>query len=290
MLCSKSRQFITWGSDQDKLVTMARFEERKLPLCLGAIDGCHIPIECPPKSMSRYRNRKGWHSIVLSAVCDFDRRFVMVDIGMPGRNHDAHVFRSSKMYGVARTHFGMSRIVKRIRRGDVDGRLKPYIIGDPAYPIAPSLIKGYPGGGLDVKQEYFNFSLSSGRMKIEQAFGLLKGRWKLFTFPSRGSLSSHVLAVGAACVLHNICIERMKERDDPDLARWRDDNAGMAGVPVGGEGELEQPQDVEIPDGLQGPRQLKREGERCRGLLAEYMFTLMPAGWRPPTWREGARE
>lgn len=52
----------------------------------------------------------------------------------------------------------------------------PYIIiGDPAYPLLPWLIKGYPGA-VTVEQDSFNVYLNSARVVVEMAFGRLRGR------------------------------------------------------------------------------------------------------------------
>jgi len=45
-----------------------------------------------------YYNRKRFHSVILQAVCDSKKRFIDVLIGMPGRMHDARVFRNSPFY------------------------------------------------------------------------------------------------------------------------------------------------------------------------------------------------
>ena len=38
--------------------------------CVGAIDGCHIPILAPTEFHADYHNRKGFHSIILQGMVD----------------------------------------------------------------------------------------------------------------------------------------------------------------------------------------------------------------------------
>jgi hypothetical protein len=43
---------------KDKLSTLAFFEQKGFPGCLGAIDGCHIPIQRPPGVETVHLHRK----------------------------------------------------------------------------------------------------------------------------------------------------------------------------------------------------------------------------------------
>ena len=57
----------------------------------AAIDGCHLPIKCPPggrESNKEYHNFKEFYSIVLMALVDAKYCFIWANCGMAGNTHD----------------------------------------------------------------------------------------------------------------------------------------------------------------------------------------------------------
>lgn len=71
-------------------------EVSKFPGVLGCIDGTAIHIKTPThKLKSTYTNRHDVPSITLQAICDSQKRFINVFTGIPGKVHDACVFRMS---------------------------------------------------------------------------------------------------------------------------------------------------------------------------------------------------
>jgi hypothetical protein len=58
---------------------------------IGAIDGCHVPVEVPADEVVNHTGRHGFPSQNVMAVCDFDMRFTFVVAGWPGSAHDTRI-------------------------------------------------------------------------------------------------------------------------------------------------------------------------------------------------------
>lgn len=61
------------------------------PNCVGAIDGKHVRVRCPPHSGSAFFNYKDFFSIVLLAIVDANCKYVAIDVGSYGREGDAGI-------------------------------------------------------------------------------------------------------------------------------------------------------------------------------------------------------
>ena len=59
------------------------------------------------------------------------------------------------------------------------GQIRQLLLGDGAYPSTDWLLKPFPNNiHLIETQKQINKALSGGRVIVERAFGLLKGRWR----------------------------------------------------------------------------------------------------------------
>ena len=77
-----------------------------------------------------------------------------------------------------------------------------FLLGDEIFPLKTWLMKPYPGT-LTHDQRIFNYRLSRGRRTIENTFGILGARWRLFRKPIQASVEN-VQRYTMACVcLHN---------------------------------------------------------------------------------------
>ncbi|KAG6932119.1 hypothetical protein G0U57_000249, partial [Chelydra serpentina] len=160
---------VTLGNVQ---VTVDGFPAMGFPNCGGTIDGTHIPILGLDHQGSQYINHKGYFTMVLQALMDHKGCFTNINVGWPGKVHDARVFRNSGLF--RRLQEGIYFPDQKITVGDVEMPIA--ILGDPAYPLMPWLMKSYTGT-LDSSKELFNYRLSKCRMVVVCAFGRLKGRW-----------------------------------------------------------------------------------------------------------------
>ena len=108
--------------------------------------------------------------------------------------------------------------------------VKPLLVADPAYKLTTWCMKPFPQTrALTDSQRDFNKSLSSARVVIEQAFGLLKGRWRCLLNKLDESVEK-VSSTIIACILHNICID-CNDATEIDVAN---DDDGFLEVPLPG--------------------------------------------------------
>lgn len=211
-----------------KMIDMEQFWQ--FPYCWAAVDGCHVPIKCPPggpESRKEYYNFKNFYSVIMMGLVDSNYRFIWGTCGFPGNSHDAIVFQSTKLWSDIRESEFLPPIAKVI--GGVT--VPPIVLGDSAFPFQTWLMKPFSNAVLTPKQRYFNYRLSRARMVTEGCYGQMKGRWRV-TLRKNESSKEEVKTTTLACmVLHNICIDRgetlSKQLDltlDPVTNQRRDRN------------------------------------------------------------------
>ena len=172
------------------------------PNCIGAIDGKHIAIECPINSGSLYHNYKGFFSIVLLAICDAHYIFSFVNIGDYGSNNDSGVLENS-VVGKAFAHDALCVPDPEPVEG-CDIPLPYFIVGDDIFGLKTWLLCSFPGRSqLSEAQQIFNYRLSRARRVIENAFGILRARWRVFSRPIQASVETAEEITKAAVCLHN---------------------------------------------------------------------------------------
>ncbi|KAG0442332.1 hypothetical protein HPB47_015733 [Ixodes persulcatus] len=116
------------------------------PSAIGALDGCHLAVSPPKDQYCNYRNYKGWYSIILLAIVDHRYTFRYVNVGSPGKCHDAHVYRNSRLPALLSSLRAKTPLV-------VNGTaVPPIVLCDQAFPLTPNLMKPFPHGTHDKKK------------------------------------------------------------------------------------------------------------------------------------------
>ena len=179
-------------------------EKLSFPNCVGAIDGKHVTIKAPGNSGSLFYNYKGTFSLVLLAIADANLKFIYIDVGAYGKNSDGGIFANSTL-GKAVFENKLNLPAECILPEAQELGSMPYVfVGDEAFPLLPNLMRPYPGRCASEQEQFFNYRLSRARRIVENAFGVLAARWRVFNTRIAVQPDTSKLIVMACCVLHNM--------------------------------------------------------------------------------------
>lgn len=202
------------------------------PNCVGAVDGKHCRIQAPNFSGSTFHNYKGYFSVVLMAVVDDKYKFTAVDIGASGSQSDGGVI-------------GRSAIGRMLENGTmgipnpkkVGQYLFPHVlVADDAFALKSYMMKPFPGRFLSLERRIFNYRLSRARNVVENAFGILAARWRIFRTPIVAELDLTRLVIHSAVILHNFLLTKVDmntitvDSEDGTRGNWREVTAGDHGM------------------------------------------------------------
>lgn len=161
------------------------------PNCCGAMDGKLVNIRCPGNSGSHYFDYKKNFSIHLFALVDANYNFIFIDVGTNGRANDASVFQKSILNEAL-----MSNLLNFPEEG--------VIVADDSFPLRTDILKPFNSSGeFSVKQKIFNYRLSRARRVVENTFGILVSKFRIFEKPTPLSVEKVEQLVKTTCALHN---------------------------------------------------------------------------------------
>lgn len=142
----------------------------------GAIDGKHIRIQNPALCGSQYFNYKSYFSTVLLAVADATYRFVYIDVGSYGKEHDASVFTQSTFGNELQA--GLLNIPEA-----QEGELPYVFVADEAFQLKRNIWRPFPARNFDTVIKTFNLRLSRARRVVESTFGIMVSKWRVLRQP-----------------------------------------------------------------------------------------------------------
>ena len=199
------------SSDQDWECQLKGFIENYEFPCVGAWDGFHVYISSKLKHFYSFKKRYTMSSL---GLVGYNKSFLYAAVGAPGSTHDARMLKSTRLY---KSIISGGVVPDRTINLENSGAIPLVTVGDSAFPRHPWLIKAYNKETEDPQQKYFNKKLRSARVVTENAYGMLKGRWRILYKKTECRMFNLKYIIMAAIMLHNLCISR----NDPCEPRWR---------------------------------------------------------------------
>jgi hypothetical protein len=93
-----------------------------------------------------------------------------------------------------------------------DGPILPYfLVADEGFPLTKYMMRPYPGkatGELHYSKNIFNYRLSRARRVIENAFGIMASRWRIYRRPIIAAERTVCLIMQATICLHNFILTK----------------------------------------------------------------------------------
>lgn len=117
-------------------------------------------------------------------------------------------------------------------------RVLPYVfVADDAFALKRHMLKPYPFQNMSIDRRIFNYRLSRARRIIENTFGILAHRFRIFFRPIFGDVE-RVVEITQACVaLHNFLIREedangwydfQNDEEVPSSPYFQDVDTGMS--------------------------------------------------------------
>ena len=181
----------------------------------------------------------------MMALVDADYKFIYCDVGCNGRISDGGVF------GGCSLDEAMQKKTANIPQPQpAPGDERPisyFMVADEAFPLRETILKPYPHRSLEVEKRIYNYRLSRARRVVENAFGILANRFRIFLTPIALPPATVEQIVLASSSLHNLLrteagtayVGAVADREDPETHEvtpglWRSDPAlRNAPLPVG---------------------------------------------------------
>ena len=134
-------------------------------------------------------------------MCDANYCFTLFDVGQYDRSNNSGALIHSNMDEYFEDHSNNIPQLQSVEGWDFDP-LPYFLVGDKIFVLKIWLMQPYPGK-LAQQESVFNYHLSRARRVIENCFGILAARWRIFSTPIKVSVVIVERYTLACIALHN---------------------------------------------------------------------------------------
>lgn len=150
------------------------------------------------------------------AIVDSNYEFIMCDVGTNGSVSDGGVINNSKFYEKLTNN--SLQLPPDEKPKDSTIKLPYVFVGDEAFALKRNFLKPFNKKQLNYERMVFNYRLSRARRIVENAFGILSNRFRLFhSAISLKDIELVNILVLTCCYLHNFLRRRSQNSYTPDL-------------------------------------------------------------------------
>lgn len=136
------------------------------------------------------------------AVVNANCEFIMCDFGINGRISDGGVIEYTNFYKKLKDE--QLSLPAPTKPNNNSEKLLPFVfVADEAFTLRKDFLKPFSRKDLNNEKKIFNYRLSRARSKVENAFGILSNRFRIFHTAISVNLEAIDRIVMATCVLHN---------------------------------------------------------------------------------------
>lgn len=151
------------------------------------------------------------------AVVDSNYKFMYVNVGAQGRMSDAGIFNNCRFFrAIQKNELGLP--CQEFLAG-TELSIPYMVVADDAFPLTINIMKPFTRRSTNISQRIFNYRLSRARRVVENAFGILSAKFRVFRAPILLKLSTTRSLVLACVCLHNFLLDgQMKNPDSSGIA------------------------------------------------------------------------
>ena len=139
-------------------------------------------------------------------VVDAEYKFLFCSIGSEGSASDGGMFRETTLNQALKNGYAGLPPTEPLPHDDAC--IPYFLVGDEAFGLRTWMMKPYSCRHLTRSERIFNYRLSRAIRVVEDAFGILVSRFRVFFITMCWKSKTIEDVVTACCILHNLLIDR----------------------------------------------------------------------------------